>query len=101
MRSSLLLLLLSFILSWPRFKVIFCAETGAAWAAASATTLAGAVSLGAIGLAVAQHGPWAGALFVVGTVCSTRVMEAVPPWASISLSVICLAAYIEMAAKVA
>lgn len=101
MRASLLLLLLSFILSWPRFKVVFSAETNAALAAASLTTLAGAVSLCAIGLAVAQHGALAGALLVAGAVCSTRLTETVPPWASISVSALCLAAYIETAAGIA
>lgn len=100
MRVSLLLLL-AFILSWPRFRMIFHAQTSAALAAAPVTTLAGAVSLCAIGLAVAQHGPSAGALLVVGAVCSTKVMDAVPSWVSICLSAICLAAYVVMAPGVA
>ncbi|MCY1739645.1 MULTISPECIES: hypothetical protein [Ensifer] len=96
MGMSLVFIVLAIGLSWPRFRLIFLAQSNAALAAAPLTMVASAVNLCAIGLAVAEHGLLFGGLLIAGGMFFAKIMQAVPSTPGILASALCLAAYIEM-----
>lgn len=96
MAISLVFLVLAIGLSWPRFRLIFVAQSSAALAVAPLTMVASAVNLCAIGLAVVEHGLLLGGLLIAGGIFLAKIMQAVPSMPGILASALCLVAYIEM-----
>ena len=99
MAISLVSLVLAIGLSWPRFRLIFEAQSNAALAVAPLTMVASAVNLCAIGLAVAEHGLLLGGLLIAGGIFLAIIMQAVPSTPGILASALCFAGYIEITSK--
>lgn len=89
------LLILAIALSWDRFVTIFRSGTRTDVATAPTTMIAAAVSLSSLGLAFGG-GVLPGALVAVCGLLLSRIMRVGEPLLAISMSAICLAAYLQL-----
>jgi len=90
-------LVLAIAFSWPRFFSIFRSQTQTVTAAAPATMIASAVSLSALGLAVAHNGLSTGVLIILLGIAAAHLLNAGASAFATALSCAGLAAYLQIA----